>query len=201
MSSIQGKLEEANRYKDLGNQLFKEGAYKKAITKYGIVLAYVRGLPGSKRDLEGIATMANTIHTGNSVSEEEDGQSLEIEKVVYQNMANCHIKLKNLQKALDYCNRAIKLDEYAWKAYFRKGEAFLLMNDFDNSRSCFIEARNKVSVVMKDDDVSLSNALNSIEREIRKCTNLEKKYDKLHKDKYTNLFEKARELDVDESTK
>ena len=109
MATVKEKIEKAIEYKNIGNHYFKENKYKKAISKYGIVLAYIRGLPGSKRGLEGIASMASAVNTGDNVTELEDIQSLEIEKVIYQNIANCHIKLKNLQESLEFCNKAIKL--------------------------------------------------------------------------------------------
>jgi hypothetical protein len=44
--SISEKLEKATAFKLQGNELFKEGKYKKALIAYAKVLAFTRGLPG-----------------------------------------------------------------------------------------------------------------------------------------------------------
>ena len=78
VQSIEFKIEAGLRYKQLGNDLFKEGKYKSAISKYGTVLAYVRGLPGSKRGLDGIASMAVSGGNVNSdgVSEQQEATTM-----------------------------------------------------------------------------------------------------------------------------
>ena len=114
--AIDNKIAEGLRYKLIGNELFKEGRYKSAISKYGTVLAYIRGLPGSKRGLDGIAAMAVPKDANNGgVSVEQEASTLDIEKNVYQNIAVCHLKLKNGREALAFCKKAIELDANYYK--------------------------------------------------------------------------------------
>ena len=118
MLSIPEKLSKALEYKNIGNEKFNQGKYKSAISKYGTVLAYIRGLPGSKRNLEGIAKMAASAtynNTENIVTPEEDFTACEIEKLALQNIANCYIKLNQPRDAIEFCNKALLIDSCAWK--------------------------------------------------------------------------------------
>jgi len=115
MASIEDRIAQGEEYKRKGNELFKLGKYKSAISKYGTVLAYIRGLPGSKRGLDGVAAMVNTSNGEQEVTPEQEQDTNELEKVTLQNIATCHMKLLNNRDALDFCNKAIKLDPKAWK--------------------------------------------------------------------------------------
>lgn len=116
MSSIGDRIAKGEEYKSKGNELFKAGKYKSAISKYGTVLAYIRGLPGSKRGLDGVASMINSSQEGVSdITTEQELSTTELEKVTLQNIATCHLKLLNYADALSFCNKAIKLDPKAWK--------------------------------------------------------------------------------------
>jgi tetratricopeptide (TPR) repeat protein len=115
MATIEDRIAQGEEYKRKGNELFKAGKYKSAISKYGTVLAFIRGLPGSKRGLDGVAAMVNTTGAAAVVSQQQELDTTELEKVTLQNIATCHMKLQNNQEALQFCSKALKLDPKAWK--------------------------------------------------------------------------------------
>lgn len=137
-SAIELKLVQAGKYKDTGNTLFKEGKYKRAISKYSTVMAFTTGLPGSKRGLhEGMAQVASQNSLSKSVTFEEEACAVELEKTAHQNIATCYLKLNDPRKAIEHCNKAIALDASAWKA---SGAGLLANSLYISSMYCLLNS-------------------------------------------------------------
>ena len=87
---IEGKLLRATAHKDEGNEYFKGGNYKKAISCYAKVVAYTKGLPGSKRGGMGggggIVDMVAGSMAQVQVTPEEDQRAIDLETISYTNM-------------------------------------------------------------------------------------------------------------------
>ena len=163
-----------------GNALFKEQKFKKAISTYGKSLAYTRGLPGSKRGLDNIASMAVS-ESGPKTSPEQEARSIEIEGVVETNIAMCFVKLAEPRKAIEHADKALSLNKNSWKAYLRKGEAQILMMNSDGAKASL--------------DSAWSNAPDAaaqtmITKERKKLSSLEKEETKKQKAAWAGIFNK-----------
>ena len=139
-TTIEGKLLIATEYKEAGNVFFKENDFKKAVSSYAKVLAFVRGLPGSKRGLEGVGQLAADYTTAVTVTPEQDQQAAELECVVMTNMATCYLKQKNPRKAVEYVDKTLAINPTSWKAMLRKAEAHVQMSNFDHAKTILAEA-------------------------------------------------------------
>lgn len=139
-SDVAGKLATASSYKDQGNNFFKEANYKKALVKYNTALAFTKGLPGRNDGMDGMVKVAQTNSKVESLSEEEDKLVKDFEIVVKTNIATCHVKLGNAEKALDAANSALALDPTAWKSLLRKAEAIMLKKDNEKALTVLDQA-------------------------------------------------------------
>eukprot|EP01041_Mallomonas_annulata_P002742 gene2742-5403_t len=116
-------LSKCKEFKEQGNSFFKENNFKKAKVSYGKALAYIKGIPGSKRSVTGFEEITGASLNSAPLSEEIDKELLEIQKVLHQNIAICYLKLGSPGDALRECDNALKLDGNSWKAMLRKGQA------------------------------------------------------------------------------
>ena len=73
--------------------------------------------------MDGVASIAaNHSSSGESkITQEQDYLVLQLETVVYTNIATCQLRLLNPIKALDNANKAINLSPNNWKSHLRKG--------------------------------------------------------------------------------
>jgi hypothetical protein len=52
---------------------------------------------------------------------------------LYINTAMCYIKLKNWNQAVEYCTKAISKDDECLKAFYRRGVAYMELEEFELS--------------------------------------------------------------------
>jgi tetratricopeptide (TPR) repeat protein len=116
--TIESKLNKAEQYKLEGNEHFKNQKFKKAISSYGKVLAYTKGLPGSTRGLSGVSEMASQSCRETSITEEEESRSILIETTVQTNLSVCYLKLDNGIKSLEHSKKALELNPKSWKGIY-----------------------------------------------------------------------------------
>ncbi|KAG0266357.1 hypothetical protein BG011_002476 [Mortierella polycephala] len=121
MDTIQEKLNAALVNKDLGNESFKQGDIKKALTHYHLA---VFGLSGLDNQLSGMPVLAaRQVEKGAT-----DDQKSEIKTnlaIIYSNMGACHLKNANYKRAIVVCTDALKHDPNNVKAKFRRAQAKL----------------------------------------------------------------------------
>jgi len=130
------KLEQAKLFKDKGTKHFKDGKYEIAATRYQKVVEFLEHEISLKGD-----------------SETDRKDLLQAGRL---NMALCYLKLNKWIEARGACEKAIEENADAAKAWFRKGEAQLALNDCDAARADFERcleldpenkaARNKVAM-------------------------------------------------------
>jgi tetratricopeptide (TPR) repeat protein len=146
-TTIQGKLEYAASCKAEGNEQFKAGNYKKAISKYGKVFAFVRGLPGSKSNASAMPMDMSTVGVPKpkndgieGVNENQEIMSSELEATTLLNIATCHTKLGNLEKALEFSDKSIKANAKNWKAHFKRAQTLVAMKFYEKAQGSLTEA-------------------------------------------------------------
>uniref|UniRef100_A0A8D0HP53 peptidylprolyl isomerase n=1 Tax=Sphenodon punctatus TaxID=8508 RepID=A0A8D0HP53_SPHPU len=111
------KLEQGSIAKEKGTQYFKEGKYKRATLQYKKIVAWLEHESG--------------------LSDAEDVKAKSLRLAAHLNLAMCHLKLKEYPQALENCNKALELDSSNEKGLFRRGEAYLAVNDFELARTDF----------------------------------------------------------------
>lgn len=187
--SIAEKLEGARQYKDEGNAHFKIGNYKKAIISYNTVMAFTRGLPGSKRvsgtrpdstDASIDTALKSQTRQGpaeNWVTPQEEEAALDLESQSLSNLASCYLKLGKNSNAQDAAKKAIGLRPKSWKAFLRLAEAQSNTKEFDESKTSYKQAYNLVPENEVSIKNSIANAINNLktqkknyELELRKET-------------------------------
>lgn len=182
----QGKIEKAVSYKNMGNEHFKDGKFKKAIVSYSTALAYTKGLPGRKQGLEGVSQMAmqHTHSADDLITPEQDAAIIELEVVVKTNIATCHIKMEKPVQALEAIREALALNPKAWKSLLRKAEAVLLLHDPEKAITILAEASENAP-----DEV----AHTAIAKLKEKAAKMIKQQEAKQRKAFGNIFEKARE--------
>jgi len=60
--------------------------------------------------------------------------------VLYNNRAQCYIKLEQYRRALDDCEEAIRLDPNNIKAFIRKGDCLAKIGEHEPSRQAYLQA-------------------------------------------------------------
>ncbi|KAG0271089.1 hypothetical protein BGZ95_001169 [Linnemannia exigua] len=122
MSGIEEKMNTALAKKDQGNDAFKNGDIKNALTHYHLA---VLGLSGLDNQMSGMPMMsAMQPQTGNATEAQKNVIKTNL-AVVYSNMAACHLKNNNYKRAIEVCDTALKHDPTNVKAKFRRAQAKL----------------------------------------------------------------------------
>ncbi|XP_027712225.1 peptidyl-prolyl cis-trans isomerase FKBP4 [Vombatus ursinus] len=113
------KLEQSAIVKERGTVYFKEGKYKQAMLQYKKIVSWLE------------------YKLGFSEEEGQQAQAQALRLASHLNLAMCHLKLQSFSAAVESCNKALELDDNNEKGLFRRGEAYLAMNDFELARDDF----------------------------------------------------------------
>ncbi|KAF9901304.1 hypothetical protein EC991_006286 [Linnemannia zychae] len=122
MSSIQEKMNTALANKDQGNEAFKNGDIKKALTQYHMA---VFGLSGLDNQMSGMPMMSAMQPQAGMATDDQKSVIKTNLAVVYSNMGACHLKNNNYKRAIEVCDTALKHDPTNVKAKFRRAQAKL----------------------------------------------------------------------------
>ncbi|XP_036103813.1 peptidyl-prolyl cis-trans isomerase FKBP5 isoform X1 [Molossus molossus] len=160
------KLEQAAIVKEKGTVYFKGGKYLQAVIQYGKIVSWLEMEYG--------------------LSEKESKASDSFLLAAFLNLAMCYLKLREYTKAVECCNKALGLDSANEKGLYRRGEAQLLMNEFESARGSF----EKVLEV---------NPQNKAARlQISMCQKKAKEHNERDRRTYANMFAKFAERDAKE---
>jgi tetratricopeptide (TPR) repeat protein len=181
----QGKIDRAVELKNTGNEHFKEGKYKKAITTYATALAFTKGLPGRKAGAEGMGQMASKeVHaSGDLVTAEQEAFITEFEATIKTNIATCHLKLNDAVKALDAIREALAINPTAWKAQLRQAEASMMLHNPEKALKILDEASKNAP------DEAAHTAIAKMREKANKTI---KQEEVKQKKTFGNIFERAR---------
>jgi len=141
--SIQDKIAKGEEWKAKGNAFVKEKKYKKAIVQYSTVFAYINGLSGSGGggDNGGFVEQAQSaLGGGQQATPEEEAQVKDLTIAVNNNLALCHLKNGNNEKAAEHASKVLALDEGSAKAYLRLGQAYLADGIMDKAKTSLMKA-------------------------------------------------------------
>uniref|UniRef100_U5ER18 peptidylprolyl isomerase n=1 Tax=Corethrella appendiculata TaxID=1370023 RepID=U5ER18_9DIPT len=152
------RLEQAKLAKEKGTNYFKENKFRLALKMYGKGLSH----------LSGINLKDDQCH---------------IKVAIYLNQALCQQKLNDYDAAKDACNEAIGLDDKNVKAYYRRGQSYMFIGDYEKAIEDF-------SVVRKVEPENKA-ALN----QITICKQRIKEYNDKQKKIFANMFSKFAETD------
>ncbi|XP_074379987.1 70 kDa peptidyl-prolyl isomerase-like isoform X3 [Apium graveolens] len=104
------RVQAAERKKDEGNVLFKNGKYQRALKKYDKAATYV----------------------GEDGSYEDDNQKLvrSLRVSCWLNNAACCLRLNNFQAAIELCSKVLDIEFYNVKALYRRSQAYIETADY-----------------------------------------------------------------------
>ncbi|XP_047413075.1 peptidyl-prolyl cis-trans isomerase FKBP5 isoform X3 [Sciurus carolinensis] len=144
----------------------KGGKYMQAVIQYGKIVSWL--------DME------------YGLSEKESKASESFLLAAFLNLAMCYLKLREYAKAVECCDKALGLDSANEKGLYRRGEAQLLMNEFESAKGDF----EKVLEV---------NPQNKAARlQISMCQKKAKEHNERDRRIYANMFKKFAEQDAKE---
>ncbi|XP_066215668.1 peptidyl-prolyl cis-trans isomerase FKBP5 [Saccopteryx leptura] len=160
------KLKQAAIVKEKGTVYFKGGKYLQAVIQYGKIVSWLEMEYG--------------------LSEKESKASESFLLAAFLNLAMCYLKLREYTKAVECCDKALGLDSANEKGLYRRGEAQLLMNEFESAKGSF----EKVLEV---------NPQNKAARlQISVCQKRAKEHNERDRRIYANMFTKFAERDAKE---
>ncbi|KAF1621268.1 Peptidyl-prolyl cis-trans isomerase FKBP5, partial [Eudyptes chrysolophus] len=161
------KLEQAAVVKEKGTMYFKEGKYLQAVIQYGKIVSWLEMEYG--------------------LSEKESKASDSFLLAAFLNLAMCYLKLREYAKAVECCDKALGLDQDNEKGLYRRGEARLLMNEFELAKCDF----QKVLEVNPQNKAAKS--------QISVCQKKTKEHNERDRRIYANMFAKFAERDAKEA--
>eukprot|EP00053_Salpingoeca_punica_P016467 m.155719 g.155719 ORF g.155719 m.155719 type:complete len:488 (-) comp16969_c3_seq3:319-1782(-) len=107
------KLESMEAKKNLGNELFKKGDYERALRRYDMAI--------------------NMVSSTYNFNDEEKKEVEQKKLSCYLNKAQCQLKTRHLRDAIHSCDSALELDKQNLKGLYRRGTAYLELNEWDDA--------------------------------------------------------------------
>lgn len=183
--SVEGKIASARKYKDEGNEAFKEGKFNKARSKYATALAFTKALPGRPTTgaSDPITQLAASNRHSPALAKEQIAELDELDSTLKTNIATCYIKLADGSQALRYSIEATELKPGNWKAFWRKGEAYQLLRNNEKAIEAFDQA-----ISLAPDETFRS----SIQKSKARTVQVMKSEKEKQKKAFANIFEKDR---------
>ena len=112
--STQERIEVMKELKLEGNSLFKNNSNHEALGKYELALIYYEYCYDA---------------AGNDRIELEN-----VRLLCLLNAAACTLNLKSYAQCTEFCNEALEIDDANPKAFYRRGKAYRLLNQYDNAK-------------------------------------------------------------------
>ncbi|KAL6142200.1 hypothetical protein ACLB2K_060483 [Fragaria x ananassa] len=134
-------MDEAEKIRNTGNRLFKEGKFELAKAKYDKVL----------REFNHV----------NPQDDEEGKTFSNARNLLHLNVAACYIKMGECRKAIETCNKVIEANPGHVKALYRRGMAFMAAGDFEEAKSDF----NKMIQLDKSTEPDATAALLKVKQQ------------------------------------
>ena len=158
MTRLEDRIVEAKYRRELGNTCFRASLYEVALRRYEESLR--------------CTDYCHVLFHDSSDLPSADRETL----FSFLNAAACHLKLKNYEDTVKFCNRALDLDRDNAKAYYRRGSAYIYLGYSD-------KAQQDLNRAVKLDS--------SLEKQVRKRSKSILKIEQTHKAKMRKIFSGA----------
>jgi tetratricopeptide (TPR) repeat protein len=142
-TTVDGKIEEAQRLKTEGNGFVKAQNFKKAISCYLRSHMFISGPGFSEDNGGGMGALAGQ-QNGVKLSDEQKAVVEQLVNSMNSNLALCYLKEGRNEKCVERASAVLKNDSDNTKCLFRRGVARANLNDFDRARED-LEAAEKLS--------------------------------------------------------
>ncbi|CAF1934678.1 unnamed protein product [Rotaria magnacalcarata] len=152
------KIQESEKLKKRAAELIKDGHYRIACKKYKAIIEYLK--------------------TDNYDSEKDKNKVRELKLATHSNMALCCLKLGEYAQCIRACDSALELDSKNEKCFFRRGQSYLAMLDYN-------EAIKDFQQVLK-----LNPSNTAATQHIQTCREQIKAYQHQEKQLYAKIFSK-----------
>jgi FK506-binding protein 4/5 len=162
------KLAQAKILKDKGTTFFKNGKYEVAASRYMKVIDFLEHEIALKGD--------------------EELERKDLLQAGRLNAALCKLKLGDFLGSKDLCSKVLEENNDNPKAWFRRGEAFYALNDWENAKADFVK-----TLELESDNKAAKNKIAQCEQEIKKYKQKEKKT-------FANMFDKFAAMDSRKET-
>ncbi|XP_019463927.1 PREDICTED: peptidyl-prolyl cis-trans isomerase PASTICCINO1 isoform X2 [Lupinus angustifolius] len=139
-------MDEAEKIRNTGNRLFKEGKCELAKTKYEQVLREFNHV--NPQDDEEGKVFANT------------------RNLLHLNVAACLLKLGDCRKSIETCNKVLEANPAHVKGLYRRGMAYMVSGDFEEARADF-KMMIKVDKSTESDATAALSKLKQKEQEVK----------------------------------
>lgn len=152
------KLEQAAIFKEKGTKHFKDGKFEIASSRYQKVIDFLEheiSLKGESEDKRKSLLQAGRL-----------------------NLAMCYLKMSKWIEARGVCDKAIEENEGVAKAWFRRGEAQLALNDCESAKADF-----EKTFELDPENKAVKNKLTMCQQRIKAQKEKEKKT-------FANMFDK-----------
>ncbi|XP_050409166.1 peptidyl-prolyl cis-trans isomerase FKBP4 isoform X1 [Patella vulgata] len=158
------KLDQSELVKSKGTNHVKAGEYQRAIKCYNKVISY--------------------LEHETSLEEDEQKKRDALMLAAHLNLALCHLKLEENNSAVEQCDKALEMDSNNTKAFFRRGQAQLNKNEYENAKKDF----EKV--------IALEPENKAAKNQIVMCNHKLKQFIEKEKKTYAGMFSRFAEQDA-----
>lgn len=138
---INSLMNQAEKLREEGNELFEAQEYEKARGKYSKVFAFTRGI--TNPTASGADSMINiAIKAAEKGHADEDikAKARLLERDVNSNLAMVYLLEENWNKAIEKATNSLNIEKTP-KSYFRRGKAYAMKNEFENAYKDFEEGK------------------------------------------------------------
>nr|KAF6468493.1 tetratricopeptide repeat domain 9C [Rousettus aegyptiacus] len=134
---MEKRLQEAQLYKEKGNQRYREGKYRDAVSRYHRALLQLRGLDPSLP-----SPIPNLGPQGPALTPEQENTLHTIQTDCYNNLAACLLQMEpvNYERVKEYSQKVLERQPDNAKALYRAGVAFFHLQDYDQARHYLVAA-------------------------------------------------------------
>jgi FK506-binding protein 4/5 len=159
------KLEQAKIFKEKGTKFFREEKYELAEKKYAKIVEFLEHEISLK-----------------DAAEDERKSLLEAGRM---NLAMCHLKKLKFFEARDVCDKVIEINPDNAKAFFRRGEAYISLKDYEKAKEDYARclALDRADNKAAHNKVALCNRHLKAQREKERKT-------------FANMFDKFAKIDA-----
>uniref|UniRef100_A0A8D2GW46 Tetratricopeptide repeat protein 9C n=1 Tax=Urocitellus parryii TaxID=9999 RepID=A0A8D2GW46_UROPR len=137
---MEKRLQEAQLYKEEGNQRYREGKYRDAVSRYHRALLQLRGLDPSLP-----SPIPNLGPQGPALTPEQENILHTTQTDCYNNLAACLLQMEpvNYERVREYSQKVLERQPDNAKALYRAGVAFFHLQDYDQARHYLLAAVNR----------------------------------------------------------